>query len=289
MFNNRRCSTWRWHLALIHAPFVTYLLLLTGVTCFPKLDDYKQTLQVAPHGPNLIATSHNLQQVQAECQQALNRLANSWHQSHTRMDGLVKPSYVFRLQDAPPKPQLAQLMQPHIATQMWQALLERVLTGPWMDPAWQTQVQQPWTLEHLCYMFVLMANGNIPPNAPAVCLPVDIDALPPGAGPYHLRQYLSKHGDGYIMVNLGTNDASDTISIPLHTIITFAFHGPPQLVPVHDNSDSSSSSSSSESSSGDDDDDMRYQEVGHLCGNPWCINFRHLVWCTHRQNCNHHH
>jgi hypothetical protein len=28
-------------------------------------------------------------------------------------------------------------------------------------------------------------------------------------------------------------------------------------------------------------------EVGHLCGNPWCINYEHLVWCTHNENCRH--
>lgn len=260
---------------------VCCFVLVASVAPFQSVDQYKLNLGVAPHGPNLIATSHNLQNVQDMCEQALDRLANTWHSPETRMRRLAKPSYAFRLQDSPPKPVLQDLMQPPLASQMWKALLERVINGPWMDGAWHSTVVQPWSFQHLCYNYVRMVNGNVPPDAPSVCLPINTADIPAAGGKYHTRHYLCAHRDGYIMVNLGTDANGQPLTIPLHTILTFAFHGPPQTVPGHEGSDSDDS----------DDDDVsnmqRYQEVGHLCGNPWCVNYRHLVWCTHRENCNH--
>lgn len=224
------------------------------------VEQYKALKQVGAYGNNLILTQQNLQAVRDRCEQALDMLANNWHHPSTRMHNLAKPSFAFRLQDQPPRPLLQHLMQPATAAPMWRALLERVLT--FVDPEWRA-VHAPWSLEHLCYRFIVTQGANLPVGPPNACLPINRATIPPAAGPFHTRHYVAAHPDGYIMVNLGTDDNGEPLAIPLHTVITFAFRGPPQpvnQVPV---------------------------EVGHLCGNPWCINHAHLVWCTHTQNCNH--
>jgi hypothetical protein len=196
------------------------------------------------------------------------------------MSKLAKLSFAFRLQDGPPKPQRPQvpdLHNPTTAKPMWKALLDKIMSGPWVDNSWATHINQPWTMDNLCYMYGVLQNGNLDPNAPGLCLPINIEAIPSSKGPWHLSHNLAKHKDGYIMVYLGVDEEGKSLSIPLHTILALAFHGPPEEIESDSDSDSDQS-----------DDEPIYQEVGHVCEHPWCINPMHLVWCTHQENCRHH-
>lgn len=226
------------------------------------VDQYKAALGLG-NAATSVGTSHDLDEVREECLEALLRLASEWEHNSTRMYGLERPSYAFRLQDAPPKPRLASLRDVVGSIDSWYALLTRIMNGDWIDPAWKSLVQPPWSMEHLCYRFRLVINGNMAPNGDDLCIPFNKHFLPPARGPYHQRHYLSNHPDGYIMVNLGTTGDCEPVQMPLHTILAFAFHGAPSVVP----------------------DTGRMQEVAHLCNHPWCINPRHLVWCSHQENC----
>jgi hypothetical protein len=261
---------------------VSLLIMLGAAAAVQTVNEYKEKLNLVPQGPNTIATSHDQQAVMDTCQEALQRLATSWHSPNTRMSKLAKPSYAFRLADSPPKPTLFALMDPTTAALHWKAMLERVMQGPWIDAAWQTHVATPWTFEHLCYKFVCMANGNIHPNAPALCLPLNTQDIPPAAGPLHTRHYLARHRDGYIMVNLGLDQDGSPLTIPLHTILAVAFHGPPQpIISADTDSDSGQPQPPPQPPLA-----TKFQEVGHLCDNPWCIQHTHLAWCSHKENCN---
>lgn len=254
-------------------------LRVANVAAVPgSVSEYKQALNLEPGGQNSIITNHDINAMQARCQEALQNLATHWNDPATRMHRLHKPSYAFRLQNAPPKPELADLLQVNTATQMWRALLERIIRGDWIDPAWRTQPQQPWTFEHFCHKFVLLRNGNLPPHPKSLCIPLNTTDIPPASGPLHTRHYICAHPNGYIMVNLGTDQHGRAVSIPLHTILAVAFHGTPQEVEHSDNSDI--------------DGDLnphttRFQEVSHMCGNPWCICYRHIRWDSHKGNCRH--
>lgn len=159
---------------------VVVVLLLTAspapYRAWKTVEQYKAYKQVGAYGNNLILTQHNLQAVRDRYEQALDMLANNWHDPSTRMHKLVKPSFTFRLQNLPPRPVLQDLMQPATAAPMWRALLERVLT--FVDPDW-CAVHAPWSLEHLCYRFNVTQGANLPPGPANACLPVNRATVPP--------------------------------------------------------------------------------------------------------------
>lgn len=228
---------------------------------------YKSTLGIGVVGLNhQVVTQHNPDEVMMECVEALNRLSSEWSRTPSRLHLLHKPSYAFRLADvAGARPQLSDLVDDmERSSSMWHALLSRVMDGVWVDQEWKVNIPSPWSMQHLCYKFRLMMNGNIPPSGEELCLPIRADLIPAASGPFHTRHYLSPHvHDGYIRVNLGTTTAGAALALPLHVIIAEAFHGPPMIVLQTG----------------------KLQEVCHSCGNPWCINPRHIYWCSHAENC----
>lgn len=242
------------------------LLVCCYVRSWPTVDAYKNALGIGVGPMYEVRTSHTRRDVVNNCVDALVRLASDWHFNGTIMSRLAKPSYVFRLQDAPHRPTLGDLLDPSTATEMWLALFNRLLAGAWVDPAWKAHVDtdKAWEMDALCYKFKKALNGNTDPEGEDLCLPVRHDLIPGGRrGPLHTRHYLSSHKDGYIRVNLGTDEHGTPVQPCLHTIIALAFHGSPDF----------------NHATG------AWQEVCHLCNNPWCINPRHIYWCSHQENC----
>lgn len=253
--------------AQTNTTILTILVLCVQVQrtrCWESVDHYKSMLGVGVGLPNKIATQHSLNQVRDECLEALTRLASEWTSPNTRVGNLVNPGYAFRTHDQPPRPTQANLRDIAEASLMWYTLLSRIMNGDWIDPSWKTLVLPPWTMEHLCYRFKLQIDGNIEPDTEDLCIPFNSDLLPDAQGPLHTRHNLAAHRDGYIMVYLGTDHLSRPLQVPLHAILALAFHGPPNLVA----------------------ETGRMQEVAHTCNHPWCINPRHLRWCSHAENCN---
>lgn len=211
--------------------------------------------------------------------EALYSFCAHWRDPGTPLCRLAQPSFALRLPGDTERPTLTDLLEDEATTVVRFAyLFDRIMTGNWFDDRWVPMMGQGnRTGEDIARDFILDPFGRGPqdavrdPNAVSLCCPIRREAVNPHgrSEPYDSpqRTYLSRHRDGYVRVNFGTDDQGRAVQVYLHTLVCMAYHGPPAILQAATANKAAV-----------------YQQVGHICGNPWCISFRHLEWCDKSKN-----
>lgn len=199
---------------------------------------------------------------------AMERLSMHWRHPGTPMHRLQKPSWALRFTRRDPlKPRLSDMATSEQCSLRFTALFRRIMRGRWLPKLWETEMgtSPQCAADDLARDIGLnyRKKGEVVKGSPSLCLPVvgSMVNVTGRRGPYQQRSYLSAHKNGYIRVNLGTDEEGKPVQVYLHTLICMAFKGAPEQL-----------------------EDGRYQQVSHLCGNPWCINHRHMKWSDHKGN-----
>lgn len=185
-----------------------------------------------------------------------------------RLQGVAKLSWGLRKPSDRLKPRLSDMTTLQQREERFTALFQRIMVGPWLPGLWARDGEMGTpAAEDLARDIALnyRKQGEDVEGSYSLCLPVvgSMVNATGRRGPYKERSYLSQHKNGYIRVNLGTDALGKPVQVYLHTLICMAFKGPPQLL---------------------EGEEAKYQQVSHLCGNPWCINHRHMEWSDHKGN-----
>ena len=258
------------------------------------IEQYKEWMQFHPYGANHTVTTRGEHPDRLEeHRKAMKRLAKNWHKPGTPLHQLHTPGYIFKLDaDNSKHPPTLHDMRTNRAqtTARFAGLFQRIMNGQHFDRRWRRAMTlRPRLGEDINRDFVLdprgQGLGNVPEGAPSVCLPIDTErvngvpaaaaaaaaanGLPPPrpSGPHNQRTHLSKHKGGYVRVYCGTDIEGRGVQVSLHTLVCMAYHGQPEMLKEARGNKAAV-----------------YQQVSHICGNPWCVNPRHLEWADTGHN-----
>ena len=245
----------------------------------PSPRAYKKWLGLSPalagHG---ITTRGRMKDRRDAHATAMQTLATNWQHPGTPLSRLHRPSFALKLDNEFKKPKLEEINQ-----ERFTKLFERIIKGTWIDSTWAAEMGQNIERREGADIgrdFVLNPEckglSEVPDGAPSLCLPLCPKRVngrdwkkkeTSRAEPLAPRTYLSKHRDGYVRVNLGTDSQRKAVQVGLHTLVCMAYHGPPLVW--------------KEATA---EEPTVYQQASHECGNPWCVTPRHLRWCEPSYN-----